>query len=75
MLTDGWHLNIKQYAHSFLGTPNSLILVINLNTLFLTFYLEYQELSCAIRISLRFVICLYFVKQRVQLMVMSLSIE
>ena len=31
---------IKQHTHSFLGTPNRLILIIDLSTLFLFFYLK-----------------------------------
>ena len=39
---------IKQHTHSFLGTPNRLILIIDLNTLFLPFNLKDKELCCAI---------------------------
>lgn len=48
MLTDCWHIHIKQHTHRFLGTPHGVIFIVDLNTLFLSFYLEYKELSCAI---------------------------
>ncbi len=40
MKTDVICRAIKQHTHSFLGTPNCLILIIDLNTLFLSFNLK-----------------------------------
>ena len=35
-----WNVHVKQHTHSFLGTPNCLILIIDFNTLFLPFNLK-----------------------------------
>lgn len=39
---------IEQHPHGLLGAPYDFILIVHLNTLFFTFYLENQELSCTV---------------------------